>query len=90
MALIQHGPADEEHRSSFEAQGRRTIVENARVLAALSMVMADSTIGCWDTKYTYGYWRPLTAMRDLTDDQNPNTTSDATWMPLFTTPGHPE
>ena len=90
MALMLRDPHDDERRSSFEAQGGMTIEETSRILATLSVAMADSTIGCWDAKYTYAFWRPVTAIRDLTDDQNPSTTSDPTWMPLFATPGHPE
>jgi hypothetical protein len=90
MDLILRGSVDDEHRQSFGSQGRPSLVESARILGTLSVAMADSTIGCWDAKYTYAYWRPVTAIRDLTDDQNPSTTSDATWMPLFATPGHPE
>jgi hypothetical protein len=52
--------------------------------------MADAIIGCWDAKYEYAFWRPITAIRDLADDGNANTSSDATWVPMFATPGHPE
>ena len=90
MTLIQRNPIADEYRKSYEAQGGVNLVESARVLATLSVAMADATIGCWDAKYTYAYWRPITAIRDLTDDQNPNTTADPTWMPLFANPGHPE
>ena len=44
--------------------------------------MADAAIGCWDAKYAYNFWRPITAIR--------STTSDTTWSPLFATPSHPD
>ena len=90
MSLILRGTNDDEHRRDFAGNGRNDIVRHARVLGVLSVSMADAIIGCWDAKYTYAYWRPITAIRDPADDGNPNTTGDATWMPLFATPGHPE
>lgn len=91
MALIQRGRGDDdEQRRAFGNKGRRNLLESARILGTLSVAMADATIGCWDAKYTYAYWRPITAIRDLADDGNPNTTSDPTWVPMFATPGHPE
>jgi len=90
VSLIVRGQNDEDHRKSFASRGRNGIVESARILGALSVAMADATIGCWDAKYVYAYWRPITAVRDLADDGNPATTSDPNWMPLFATPGHPD
>jgi len=65
-----------------------TLLENARLLAALNLAMADGAIGCWTAKYTYVFWRPITAIRE--DDGNPATTPDPGWAPLFATPAHPE
>lgn len=36
--------------------------ESARLFAALSLAIADSRIATWDAKYTYSYWRPITAI----------------------------
>ena len=52
--------------------------------------MADAAIGCWDAKYIYNFWRPISAIRELSDDGNPATTPDSAWKPLFSTPGHPD
>ncbi|HET7217858.1 MAG TPA: vanadium-dependent haloperoxidase [Vicinamibacterales bacterium] len=90
VSLILRGQNDEARRQSFASQGRNGLVESARILGAMSVAMADATIGCWDAKYVYAYWRPITAVRDPGDDGNAATTSDPTWMPLFATPGHPE
>jgi hypothetical protein len=90
MSLILRGDNDDRHRRDFDNHGRTSLVRNARIMGALSVSMADAIIGCWDAKYTYAYWRPITAIRDPMDDGNPQTTSDPTWMPLFATPGHPE
>jgi hypothetical protein len=66
------------------------LLENARLLAELNVTMADAAIGCWDTKYAYNFWRPITAIRETADDGNPATTADTTWMPMFATPAHPD
>jgi hypothetical protein len=67
---------------------QNTLLENARLLAALDVAMADAAIGCWNAKYTYGFWRPITAIR--LDDGNPATVQDPGWTPLFATPAHPD
>ena len=49
-------------RQVSAAQGK-TLSENARIFALLAMAMGDAAIACWDTKYHYNFWRPLTAIR---------------------------
>jgi hypothetical protein len=75
-----------------EPRGHRRdgLLENARVLAMLDLSMADAGIGCWDAKYTFTAWRPITAIREAATDGNDATTADPAWKPLFATPGHPE
>jgi PAP2 superfamily protein len=65
-----------------------TLLENARLLAAMALAMADAGIGCFTEKYQFTFWRPITAIRE--DDGIAATVQDSTWMPLFSTPGHPE
>jgi hypothetical protein len=55
--------------------------QNAHLLATLNLAIADAIIACWDAKYHYEFWRPVTAIR-LTDDPE--------WTPLLATPAHPE
>ena len=50
----------------------------------------DAGMACFDSKYTYLLWRPITAIRNADLDGNPDTSPDATWAPLVTTPNHPE
>ena len=64
--------------------------ESARALALGTAVMADSLIACWDAKFAYGYWRPVTAIPAGDTDGNDKTAADVTWEPLGTTPNHPE
>jgi hypothetical protein len=65
-------------------------LEDARLLALLNLAIADAAIGCWEAKYTYVFWRPVTAIPLADTDGNPATIADPTWMPLFATPAHPE
>ena len=36
----------------------------------------------WDAKFSYNYWRPVTAIQEAATDGNPDTTADPTWRPL--------
>ena len=51
---------------------------------------ADALIGCWDAKYHYSFWRPVTAIRNGDIDGNADTIPDPSWSPLLATPNHPE
>jgi hypothetical protein len=62
---------------------------NARVMAKLSAAVADSLIAGFDAKYTYNFWRPVTAIREGDNDGIAGTIGDANWSPLFATPAHP-
>jgi membrane-associated phospholipid phosphatase len=70
-------------------QEGNTLEENARLFAVLNVSMADAFISCWDAKYEYSFWRPVTGIREAANDGNPNTTADAAWAPLIVTPNHP-
>jgi membrane-associated phospholipid phosphatase len=63
---------------------------SARMLAELNVALADAGIATWDAKFTYGSWRPITAIRLADTDGNAATTADPDWTPLLTTPNHPE
>jgi PAP2 superfamily len=64
------------------------IVDNARLFAMTNLAAADAQIGCWNDKYYWQFWRPITAIREADTDGNPATEADPTWLPLFdpTTP----
>ncbi|HVK12061.1 MAG TPA: vanadium-dependent haloperoxidase, partial [Gemmataceae bacterium] len=70
-------------------QRGNTLEENARLLAALNVALADAVISCWDTKYEFSFWRPITGIREAEGDGNPNTAADAAWTPLLGTPNFP-
>jgi MYXO-CTERM domain-containing protein len=67
-----------------------SLFDNARLFALLNIALADARIAAWDAKYSYGAWRPITAITSPTDDGNTGTTEDPTWLPLLETPNHPE
>jgi hypothetical protein len=67
-----------------------SLVQDARLFALLNVAEADAQISCWDAKYTYNLWRPVTAIRFAGDtDLHPDTAPDATWTPLLVTPNFP-
>jgi hypothetical protein len=59
------------------------IVDSARLFAMEDLAAADATIGCWNDKYYWQFWRPITAIREADTDGNPATEADPTWLPLF-------
>ncbi len=63
-------------------------MESARLMAILWTGTADAAIGCWNAKFTYNFWRPVTAIG--VGGGNPNLVADADWTPLGITPNHPE
>jgi hypothetical protein len=63
--------------------------EHARLFALLNMAQADTLIANQTWKYTYNFWRPVTAIR-WADDGNPDTDSDPIWRPFLVTPPYPD
>jgi hypothetical protein len=66
------------------------VVDTTRLFAMLYTSGADAAIGCWDAKYHYSFWRPVTAIENGAIDGNPATVPDAGWQPITATPNHPE
>jgi hypothetical protein len=62
--------------------------DTARLMAMLWAGYADAGIGCWNAKYSFSFWRPVTAIP--VGGGNPALTADPNWLPLGTTPSHPE
>jgi len=68
-----------------------SVLQTARLLAMGNVAGADTQIACWNAKYHYGFWRPVTAIAQSgRDDGNPLTTKDPSWTPTVVTPNHPE
>src|SRR5262249_2074344 len=57
-------------------------------LAMLTVARSDAAIGCWDAKFHYVFWRPVTAIR--AGGGNPTLESDPSWLGNVITPNHPE
>jgi len=76
-------------RSAASIPGR-DVTANARLLALAGMAMDDGLIAVFDAKYTYNFWRPITAIRNADLDGNDATERDAGWTPFIDTPMHPE
>src|SRR6266704_2321454 len=58
-----------------------TTAQSARLFALLNLALADGVIAFYDAKYTYTFWRPVTAMRAADTDHNPETVVDPHWLP---------
>lgn len=66
------------------------LVDCARLYALTSIAGADAFIAVFEAKYTYNFWRPITAIRNADLTPNPATPREASWQPLGVTPMHPE
>jgi hypothetical protein len=78
---------------NIRAQAQRLDLDaivTARLLAMTNAAMADAWIACWDAKYHYSFWRPVTAVQQGDTDGRPDTVADPSWLPFRTTPNHPE
>ncbi len=59
------------------------VADTARLFAIENLAAADAAIGCWNNKYRWNFWRPITAIREAASDGNPGTGADPGWTPLF-------
>jgi membrane-associated phospholipid phosphatase len=66
------------------------IADSARAFAVMNLAGADAAIVCWDAKYHFNTWRPVTAIRQADTIGNPRLVADPTWEPLIPTPPFPE
>ncbi|SEO66071.1 vanadium-dependent haloperoxidase [Nitrosovibrio sp. Nv6] len=85
MPPIYHGIV----RSVADVPGRE-ITQNARLFAMVTQASNDALIAVFDAKYHYGFWRPVTAIRNGDIDGNDATERDPSWLPFIDTPMHPE
>jgi hypothetical protein len=52
--------------------------------------VTNALLACWEAKYAYMFWRPVTAIRNADIDGNSETEPDPLWASFITTPPHPE
>ena len=67
-----------------------SLINSARFFAMLTSASSDALIACWDSKFFYSFWRPVTAIRAGDTDGNPLTEPDPSWIGLVNAPNHPE
>ena len=72
------------------------VEDSARMMAMFWTGYADAAIGCFNAKYKFGFWRPVTAIPTGAGTMavlfgSTDTPADPTWTPSGgPTPGHPE
>jgi hypothetical protein len=67
------------------------VADAARFMAMISVTYADALIACFDAKYHYAFWRPVTAIRAGDTDGNDATVGEPGWSPVLpATPNHPD
>lgn len=66
-----------------------TLAQNARLFALLNMSLADNAILCWWCKFTFAFWRPITAIRESDENGNTPAPTEPGWTPLLDTPPFP-
>ena len=70
--------------------------KNSRIFALLTIAMHDTSVTVFRAKRDFGVnpadltWRPILAIPKADLDGNPNTAPISGWVPLITTPNHPE
>lgn len=75
---------------SVALQPGRDTLRNARLFAVAAQAMDDALISVFDAKYHYGFWRPVTAIRNGDVDGHGATQREAGWSSLIDAPMHPE
>jgi hypothetical protein len=68
------------------AQEHLGLWRTARLFALNNMALLDGYIAGWDSKETYDFWRPFTAIRAAATDGNANTAPDTAWVSYQTNP----
>jgi hypothetical protein len=66
-----------------------SLVDTARLFAFVSVAQHDGLQTSFTSKFTYGLWRPVTAIQRADEDGNPLTDPDPAWLPLLITPPYP-
>ena len=87
---VNFGPSWQAVSRDLSIKKQLPLAECARLFALLNMSLANAYIVNWDAKYTYNFWRPVTAIRNGDEDGNDATERDAGWTSFNPTPMHPE
>ena len=73
--------------SQVAAAKKLSMGQSARLFALVNIAAADAAIACYDSKYTYNFWRPISAIRSA---DGIRITADSSWVPFLATPAFPE
>ena len=74
----------------IETERGLSTADGARLYAQIYLTAADAAISVWADKEYWGFWRPLTAIREAATDGNRRTDADATWDSLVASPPYPD
>lgn len=77
-------------RATQVFMNRPSVLENARLAAMMQVAIADSILGCFDSKYHFDFWRPRTAIAEAGSDGNAKTAPEPGWTAFAPVPNHPE
>lgn len=72
------------------ASSTADVTDAARLMAMIYVSFADAIAACFEAKYHYNTWRPVSAIHRADADGNDATPIDAAWKPVLPTPNHPE
>lgn len=72
------------------ATSTANVADAARLMAAIYVSYVDAIGACFEAKYHYQTWRPVSAIQMADVDGNDATQVDAAWTPALPTPNHPE
>jgi len=78
------------NRIARSLSGRLSLLDHARLFAALNAAISDAYMTSLESKFYYNFWRPITAIREADTDGNPLTAADEAWEPAFVTPPVPD
>lgn len=84
------GPVYSGMLADLAARYGLNVLDTARLYAMTFTAYGDAVIACLNAKYHFNFWRPVTAIQEGDTDGNPDTVGDPSWLPLATTPNHPE
>lgn len=66
-----------------------SLADSARLFALMGLAQADAAMVCWEAKYRWNLWRPVTAIQRAAEDNNPLTEPDPTWDHFLVSPPFP-
>jgi len=75
---------------SIAAAHSDNLGDSARLFALNYLANADAAICAWESKYSFVFWRPISAIQQGDNDGNPKTIGDSAWLPFLTTPPYPD